>query len=188
MLVLLLSCSPIQDKQQATASQCTSTKCSINRPKTIDDRYFYGPGWDIVLPENWGKTPPQNDTIEFSATYVEDNKTIIASISVIDFDGICFYDFSRERIETLTKDKNVALIDKSIVNVGGVNNVAIVFMYQESIIGIQTYTSFDKKGYTMSCVGTVYDENDVVFVLDRCSDFANSISFNIKRGNPPVDI
>jgi len=176
----------VNENPKEPSKNCNDKNCII--PKNIepniqknnlDERYYYGNGWDIILPENWVISPDEKS--QLNSTFEKGTIFITGSITVVDYNKNCLWTFSKERTEALTNKPGIKILDNIIVDIGGAKHVVLLFIHKDNIIGLQALTAFNKKGYITTCLGNFQSEEDITFILDRCSDFSNGINFSIVR-------
>lgn len=147
----------------------------LNPNDTSNKRYHYGTGWDIILPEGW-KITPNKDT-EIYSVFDQDGIYVIGSITVVDYNKNCLTSFAKQGLDILSNKDGIEVLDTIIVTIGGAKNVVALFIHTDNVIGLQAFTTFNKKGYITTCIGDFVSQEDAKNVLNKCSDFSNEIKF-----------
>jgi len=177
-----------EEVQQLPEPPCDEVSCDTpkvpEKAESLDDRFYHGKGWDMILPEGW--QIGENENANLYSTFQKGDIYIIGSITLVE-DQNCLWSFSRNGIESLSNNPNIKVLDSVIVEMGGVKNVVALFAHQDEVIGLQAFTAFNNTGYITVCLGNFKTEDDIVFILDRCSDFSNGIKFSTVK-QPPIQL
>jgi len=153
----------------ASSYSCDGFVC---KPKELNNtKHYKGIGWEITLSDKWDFSSAGRN---FNAVFNSKSGPVKTSVKVKEHDDPCPWKFVKKITDELSNV--VEITGHNMVQIGEANH-AVLFFSTGDNIGIKMLTAFNKKGYIITCYGKAYTREDVVVILDVCSEFANGLKF-----------